>query len=231
MFQAHVDGVASARRAVILIVVLALLALFAVIGLSFAFYANSAARTAQLAREAENQNTPDVEPELLLSYFLGQLIYDTDDKMGIYSAMRGHGLARTMYGLNYDPATNMLLPNNVPFNGTGRLHTSPAMTAPPFFSKLAFDASNDDWNGPAPSGISNKVMLPPNDKKTFTCFPVYQNGYAGDGSERLNHPLLFNVFQPMPNDRAFALSNMEALLRYGDTGSPALPPTCFAPAR
>jgi hypothetical protein len=525
MFRSPVDGVVAARRAVILIVVLALLALFAIVGLSFVLYANAAAKASQLAREGENQNSLDVDPQLLLSYFLGQLIYDTDDRTGIYSALRGHSLARTMYGLNYDPVTNVLLPNNVPFNGTGRLHTlagapklgtfnnnlrgtgiddyylinytyhpadgflrdperlgatqrstnayrpyrtdptdpnvvpgpyrggfnapytypdlnnmflaavkadstvllpsfhrpwlfgsltnttgnanwsnaegkyltlrprpidmdpdrfpypedeggdvknlvgspgyydplfthaycnndsiwmdlgfpvmlgpdgrkfkplfaplivdldnrvnlnvhgnirgydgskdrwlhfsnhglgpwevnlgrvlsardpsdptdddpqnpkewtklftgrvgpsvpgrygsngpdsvpiphstlpgnlAPAMTAPPFFSRLAFDASNDDWNGSAPTGISSKVILPRNDKKTFTCFPVYQNGYAGTGMERLNHPLLFNVFQPAPNDRAFTLSNMEALLRYGETGSPALTSDLF----
>jgi hypothetical protein len=73
------------------------------------FYADSAAKASQLAREGESQHSPDVDPELLLSYFLGQLIYDTDDRMGIYSAMRGHSLARIMYGLtkrrlSWDPA-------------------------------------------------------------------------------------------------------------------------------
>src|SRR5579871_3295957 len=525
MIRLRVDRAAAPRPAVILIVVLILLALFALVGLSFVVLADSIAQASRLAREAESPLLSDVDPELLLSYFLGQLIYDADDRTGIYSALRGHSLARTLYGLNYDPVSNHLLPNNVPFNGTGRLHTlpgpakigtfnnnlrgtgmddyylinytyfptdgflrdperlgavhlptntylryrtdpndattvpgpyrggfnapytypdlnnmflaaakadgtvlmpsfhrpwlfgsltdtagnpnwsnaegkyltlrprpidmdpkrfpypedeggdvknlaglpgyldalftrtycnndsiwmdlgfpvmigpdgrkfkplfaplvidldnrininvhgnirgydgskdrwlhfsnhglgpwevnlgrvlnardptdptdddpenpkewtnlftgrvgpnvpgrygsngsdrvpiphstlpgnvAPAMIAPPFFSKLAFDASNDHWNGPAPTGISSPVILPRNDKKTFTCFPIYQNGYAGDGAECVNHPLLFNVFQPVPNDRAFALSNMEALLRYGDTGSPTLTSELF----
>src|SRR5207249_10901726 len=103
------------------------------------------------------------------------------------------------------PVPHSTLPGNL----------APPVTAPPFFNRLAFDASNDNWNGPAPTGISSPVILPPNDKKTFTCFPIYENGYSAADTERLNHPLLFNVFQPTANDRVFALSNMEALLRHG----------------
>src|SRR5262249_28891966 len=61
-------------------------------------------------REALVPWRADIDPEFLLSYFLGQLIYDTDD---IYSAMRGHGLARSIYSAG---------PNVIPFNDTGRLH-------------------------------------------------------------------------------------------------------------
>src|SRR5262249_40365666 len=53
----------------------------------------------------------DMDPELLLAYFLGQLIYDTDNPQ---SALRGHSLARNMYG---KPG------NTIPFCGSGRVHT------------------------------------------------------------------------------------------------------------
>ncbi len=87
------------RRGIILLVVLALLALFATLGLSFVLYAGSEATSARLAREAESISRPDVQPELLLGYFLGQLLYDTaDDPTGMYSALRGHSLARSLYG-------------------------------------------------------------------------------------------------------------------------------------
>jgi hypothetical protein len=100
-------------------VVLILLTLFAVVGLSFVLYADSAARSARLAREAEVPSRPDVDPELLCAYFLGQLLYDVDDQTGISSALRGHSLARDMYAWNSDnPDSNI-----TPFNGTGRLHT------------------------------------------------------------------------------------------------------------
>src|SRR5262249_19205249 len=41
-------------------------------------------------------------------------------------------------------------------------------------------------------------------------------------AERTNHPLLYNVFRPAGDDRVFSVSNLEALLRHGDTGSQAL---------
>src|SRR5262249_36614152 len=68
--------------------------------------------------EAESQTRPDVDPELLLAYFLGQLVYDAGDTAGLDSVLRGHGLARLMYGWNSDDPAG----NATPFNGTGRLH-------------------------------------------------------------------------------------------------------------
>jgi hypothetical protein len=109
---------ASPRRGVILLVVVTLLTLFAVVGLAFVFYAQAEADAARLARDAESPSRADVDPETLLAYFLGQLIYDVnDDESGVYSALRGHGLARLMYG--YDPDGV----NDRPFDGVGRLHT------------------------------------------------------------------------------------------------------------
>jgi hypothetical protein len=61
-------------------VVLALLTLFALVGLSFLLYAEAEARTARLCREAESAMQPDVSPELLLSFFLSQLLYDVKDE-------------------------------------------------------------------------------------------------------------------------------------------------------
>jgi hypothetical protein len=105
------QAVPSARRGVILLVVISLLVLFAAAGLCFVVYAESQATTARIWREAEDLQQPDGDPELLLSYFLNQLIYDTDNP---HSALRGHSLARTMYGR---PG------GTTPYNGTGRLHT------------------------------------------------------------------------------------------------------------
>lgn len=109
-----VRSTSSAQRpAVVLLIVITMLALFAAVGLAFVYYAGAEADAAKTALQAEIASRPDVNPEMLLSYFLGQLIYDTDD---IYSAMRGHSLSRSMYG--YNPLTL----NTIPFNGTGRLH-------------------------------------------------------------------------------------------------------------
>src|SRR5262245_14965235 len=130
---------ANERRGVILMVVLALLTLFAIVGITFVLYAESEATSARVAREAETAQHADMEPEQALALFLGQLIYDVNDSVtGVGSGLRGHSLARTMYGLNYVSGSNSVtgsqfvpLPNNVnAFNGVGRLHTN---TAPPMY--------------------------------------------------------------------------------------------------
>lgn len=117
------------RRGIILLVVLFLLTLFAIVGITFVLYADATAHSARLFRESESVGVPYEEPELLLAHFLGQLLFDVyDDEAGVSSALRGHSLARNMYGLNttYTPATgtwSTLANSNItPYNGTGRLH-------------------------------------------------------------------------------------------------------------
>src|SRR5262245_55811558 len=113
------------RRGVILLVVLALLTLFAIVGISFVLYADAEASGARISKDAENVFQPDIDPELAVSMILGQLIYDVpDDPTGVYSALRGHSLARSIYGwcpkdLNGNPHVN-----DKPFIGTGKLHYS-----------------------------------------------------------------------------------------------------------
>src|SRR5262249_7266199 len=89
-----------------------------VVGLSFVYYADSQSTAARYFRESQSLTRPDVEPELLLTHFLGQLIYDVDDAAGVDSALRGHSLARLLYGWNPDEPDG----NVTPVNGTGRLH-------------------------------------------------------------------------------------------------------------
>ncbi len=117
---------ATARRGTVLLVVITLLTLFAVVGLSFVYYADSEATSSRYFREAQALTAPDVEPELALAFFLNQLIYGArDDDSGVYSALRGHDLLRGVYGLNYEFGTSgeiLLQANELPFNGTGRLH-------------------------------------------------------------------------------------------------------------
>ncbi len=120
---------ASERRAVILMVVLSLLTLFAIVGVTFVLYADAEAAAARVAREAQTLQAADVNPEVALSYFLSQLIYDVPDTLGgVASSLRGHSLARTMYGLNYVVPPGPSL-NLIPFNGVGRLHYANASGA------------------------------------------------------------------------------------------------------
>src|SRR5438045_761105 len=93
----------QARRGIVLLIVITLLTLFAVTGLSFVFYAESEATSAKVFREANDNYRPDIDPETALAFFLGKLIYgEKDDESGVYSALRGHDLARGVYGANYD---------------------------------------------------------------------------------------------------------------------------------
>jgi hypothetical protein len=109
------------RKAVILLVVISLLTLFAIIALSFLLYANAEANASKLFREGEANDigAVGVSAEKMLNFFLKQFIYDVpDDATGYYSALRGHSLARGIYGWNYGNS------NLIAYNGTGRLHTN-----------------------------------------------------------------------------------------------------------
>jgi hypothetical protein len=110
----------------ILLVVLVFLTLFAIIGVTLVLYADAHATSSRLYAEAHSRSRPEADPELLFAYFLGQLIYDTsDDEHGVFSGLRGHSLARNMFGLNYlvyPDGSVVLGKNDVPFNGIGRLH-------------------------------------------------------------------------------------------------------------
>ena len=90
----YVPSPASNRRpGVVLLVVMAMLALFASLALSFVFYADSEAVAAALSRQALTRDQPDIDPEVLSAYFLSQMIYDTDNPQ---SALRGWSLARSI---------------------------------------------------------------------------------------------------------------------------------------
>ncbi len=102
------------RRGAILLIVLVLLALFAVVGLAFVIYAQAEATNARIFREIQSNAfdaPPDPNPPV--TAFLQQLIYPVPDGGGVTSALRGHELSRLIYG--YNPNTT----NNVPYSGIG----------------------------------------------------------------------------------------------------------------
>src|SRR5690349_22252222 len=104
MYRRRRTPTPAPRRGVILLVVVVLLTLFAIVGLTFVLYSESQATSSRIARETETLYRPDEDPDALLGFFLNQFIYDVGDDVGsssangqgVYSALRGHSLARTM---------------------------------------------------------------------------------------------------------------------------------------
>ena len=80
-----------ARRGIVLVLVLAMLGLLALIGITFATYSGQAKINAR--NYAQSLNRP--QDDELMDFALSQLITDTGD---VRSVIRGHSLARDMYG-------------------------------------------------------------------------------------------------------------------------------------
>src|SRR5208337_3967559 len=79
------------RRGIVLVLILGVLALMAVIGVAFATFSGQSRISARNFAQSVNQPQRDE----LMDYALEQLIGDTAD---IRSSIRGHSMARDMYG-------------------------------------------------------------------------------------------------------------------------------------
>lgn len=99
------------RKGMILLVIVAFLAMFTVIGTTYLLVADAARKTSEFDIQATDKKTSfnlmaDITPDYIFNRFLGQLIYDVQDlQFDINnriatenSALRGHSLARNMYG-------------------------------------------------------------------------------------------------------------------------------------
>ena len=91
------------RRGIVLILVLATLALMAVIGVTFATFTGQA----KIGARSFAQSVLAPRPDDLMDFALQQLIADTGD---VRSAIRGHSLARDMFG--NDASNNGYLAGN-----------------------------------------------------------------------------------------------------------------------
>jgi hypothetical protein len=98
---------ASERRGIVLVLVLAMLGLLALVGITFATYAGQSKINNRIFMQSLFQPQADE----LIDFGLAQLITDTND---IRSAIRGHSLARDMYG---DDATGNALLGASPSSG------------------------------------------------------------------------------------------------------------------
>jgi hypothetical protein len=130
------------RRGVILILVLGMLALMAVIGVTFATFSGQARIGSRNFAQSVNQSQRDE----LMDFALAQLISDTAD---IRSAIRGHSMARDMYG------------NDGRFNGylTGR----PGGIGPAPFNYSTFYITNVATVAGFPTLYDLTTNIPQND--------------------------------------------------------------------
>jgi hypothetical protein len=131
------------RRGGAFVVVIGFLALGLSLGIAFFFKAVSVADASRKFREAgqggraagvtngaigSNDDESPPQPYDLFNFALGQAIYDVaDDETGVYSAMRGHGIARSMYGWKdaataFNEVNNPLAPPPPAYSGFGRTH-------------------------------------------------------------------------------------------------------------
>ena len=94
------------RRGIILLVVLALITLFASIGVAFVYFAEGEATKSQDQKAGETVKLPDAD--LMLNYVLRQLVFPTGNTN---SALYTHSLLENMYGQKGINA----------FNGSGRI--------------------------------------------------------------------------------------------------------------
>ena len=132
------------RKGMILLVVVAFLALFSVMGLTYLIYADSQLRQStdevngQDARQ-DSMRMVDLNPSFLLNFFLERFLYDQADVQtdnagnvtnatpySMFSALRGHSLARNIYGANDNPNAIM----DKAFSGTGKFVLSMAPKIP-----------------------------------------------------------------------------------------------------
>ena len=144
------------RRGAILIVVLALLALFAVVGVSFVFFAGNEAAVARIHREAAGK--PDIAPPdatVAVNRFLGTLVYDAGDTGDdLNNAVRGHSLLRAMYGWSGSATDSFGQPlHAVPFNGVGTTHDRVDLSA-------TFGRPPNSYVLPDRARVVNYTLLP-----------------------------------------------------------------------
>ena len=112
------------RRGNVTVIVVAFLALFLVLGLTFAFYSISEADQAKVYRDSveggqtgvqPNDGAPP-EPESIFNSVLRDVIYGPPaDLTGAFNPLRGHEVARLIYGYNPADPTGA----TQPYNGVG----------------------------------------------------------------------------------------------------------------
>ena len=163
----------TARRGAILVVVLALLTIFAVVGIAFVFYSDGEMVAARYAREAENRNLqmiPTLPPidshaeTALFSVIFGT--DPTDTTAQVTNAFRGHDLLSPMYGAHGKATAT-------PYTGPGILHENLGTAS---WTDQSFKTLSDRARV-----VNNTVM---NVGGTYLTFDPEISGEARDATKR-----------------------------------------------
>ena len=116
------------RRGTVTVIVVAFLALLFMLGLTFVFYAIAEADSSKVYMNSTNgghtgvapatyEGTPP-EPDSIVNQALANLIFGVEDGLpGAFNPLRGHEMARTIYGWDANNPTG----NTQGFNGLGRV--------------------------------------------------------------------------------------------------------------
>jgi hypothetical protein len=151
------------RRGAILIVVLAMLSLFAIVGITFVLVASASAEKQRIQRDAAGiDNGPAIidNGEQAFARFLNEFIYGTHDNAtidptGLQSSLRGHDLAGLTYGRYYFGSGGPVQRGaNVAWNGVGTFA---------------------DASSVATVGVDRRLLL---NFRQFTGFPIYDPEFA-----------------------------------------------------
>jgi hypothetical protein len=162
-----------ARRGIVLVLVLAMLALLALIGVTFATFSGQSKINARNFAQSVIQPQDDE----LMDFALSQLITDTEDPR---SVLRGHSLARDMYGndagtngyLNINPVTGgpLLFTNIQAVTGTAFVDVLTNLPIPSVYSGM-YGYNFRRWivrlSYAGPSPTTNTVLYPYAVSQTF----------------------------------------------------------------
>ena len=163
------------RKAIILLVVVVLLTLFAVIGLSFLLFAENEANVARIAREGESkrENVGDTAPipDDAAGRVIASIIFPDDNPD---SVLRGWDLARAVYGWSQDNGAPNASDHRVPYNGLGRVRTT---SVPLDFGTVTPPAPGDYWINHSRQQVgTNWIMRDPERSGA----PVMGSAYSQD---------------------------------------------------
>ena len=236
------------RKGMILLVVVAFLALFSVMGITYIIYADS-----QLRQTTDDVNAQDVrqnpikmvdlDPSFILNFFLERFLYDQADVTlnaagaitnltpdSVYSALRGHSLARNIYG-GSDGAGSIAQVNDRPFNGTGKLNKQVTLNGQNLeewkIVNMAFPVAGKDQSTSQPKNF----MLAPERVRFDTVDGLFvDNGYPYFKTSSWNAPYTYpdhNNFYLgwLKSDGSKVIPSFHREYIFGKTDSTSLPTT------